>query len=390
MHFLAVVCVVGFACMLSWRVVDPMLGVMAGDLSVSYAEMALITSAYSFPFAIMQLVFGPIGDSLGKVRIIRLSLAMVALSQILMAVAPNYETVLIARGLGGAFAGGLTPVSLALVGDRIALNERQVALGRFLVATIMGQMAGAVAAGLLVEIIGWRLVFALVGVLVACACAATFVFLEEKKEPRPPISLGGTLRTYRSILTNSTALLILGALLCEGMLVLSLIPFVGDMIKAHGVSGAVGTGGALEAGIVIGAFAIGGVLFGLVVRRVLRRIGPWNMLRFGALLSGLAMIATALPVQWPVIAAMFLAAGFGFYMLHSTVQNRATELSPAARGAGMSLAAFCFYSGQGLGPAIGGAVAARFDYPALYVGVGLLTIAFGFAAALFIGRRVAP
>ncbi len=384
MHFLAVVCVVGFACMLSWRVVDPMLGVMAGDLAVSYGEMALITSAYSFPFAIMQLVFGPIGDSLGKVRIIRLSLAMVALSQVLMAVAPNYETVLIARGLGGAFAGGLTPVSLALVGDRIALGERQVALGRFLVATIMGQMAGAVAAGLLVEIIGWRLVFALVGTLVACACAATFVFLEEKKEPRPPISLGGTLRTYRGILTNSTALLILGALLCEGMLVLSLIPFVGDMIKAHGASGA------FEAGIVIGAFAIGGILFGLVVRRVLSRIGPWNMLRFGALLSGLAMAATALPVAWPAVAAMFLAAGFGFYMLHSTVQNRATELSPAARGAGMSLAAFCFYSGQGLGPAIGGAVAARFDYPALYVGVGLLTIAFGFAAALFIGRRVAP
>jgi len=90
----------------------------------------------------------------------------------------------------------------------------------------------------------------------------------------------------------------------------------------------------------------------------------------------------------PVIAALFLAAGFGFYMMHSTIQNRATELAPSARGAGMSLAAFCFYAGQGIGPAIGGAVAARFDYAMLYVGAGILTVAFGFAAAALISRRI--
>lgn len=382
MHFLFVVCVVGFACMLSWRVVDPMLGVMASDLGVTFGEMALISSAYSFPFAITQLVFGPIGDSLGKVRIIRISLAMVALSQFLMAVAPSYETILIARGVGGAFAGGLTPVSLALIGDRIALGERQIALGRFLVATIFGQLMGATAAGFLVDVVGWQIVFAITGAMVACTYAVTLVLLEEKKGPRPRLSLAGTLHTYRSILTNPTALLILAALVCEGILVLSLIPFVGAMIRSHGAAGP------REAGIVIGAFAIGGVLFGIVVRHVLRRIGPWHMLRLGAALTGGAMIATYLPVDWLVIAALLLVAGFGFYMVHSTIQNRATEISPGARGAGMSIAAFCFYSGQGIGPAIGSLVAARLDFSLLFVGGGVLTIAFGFIAAYSIGRRV--
>ena len=382
MHFLLVACIVGFACMLSWRVVDPMLGVMAGDLGVSFAEMALISSAYSFPFAIMQLVFGPLGDSLGKVRIIRLSLAMVALSQFLMAVAPSYETILIARAVGGAFAGGLTPVSLALIGDRIPLAERQVALGRFLIATIFGQLMGATAAGLLVGFVGWQIVFAITGAIVACACALTIFFLKEGTEPRAAFSLAGSLRVYRTILTNSTALLVLGALVCEGVLVLSLIPFVGAMIETHGGAGP------MEAGAVIAAFAFGGVFFGFAVKPVLRRIGPWHMLRLGASISGAAMVATFLPAGWPVIAALFLAAGFGFYMMHSTIQNRATELSPSARGAGMSLAAFCFYSGQGIGPAIGGVVAARLDYAMLYVGAGILTIAFGFAAAALISRRI--
>lgn len=382
MHFLFLVCVVGFACMLSWRVVDPMLGVMAADLHVSFGEMALITSAYSFPFAIMQLVFGPLGDSFGKVRIIRISLAMVALSQFLMAIAPSYETVLIARGLGGAFAGGLTPVSLALIGDRVGLGERQVALSRFMVATIFGQFMGASGAGFLVDLVGWQWVFAITGTLVAGAFVLTVVALQDGKGPRPSLSLAGSLRTYRAILTSGTALLVLGALVCEGILVLSLIPFVGAMIVSHGAMGA------MEAGIAIAAFAVGGVLVGIGVKEILRRIGQWNMLRLGGVIAGAALIATYLPVAWPVIAMLLLVAGFGFYMIHSTVQNRATEISPGARGAGMSVAAFCFYAGQGIGPAIWSVAAVKLDFGLLYVIGGALTIVFGFGAALLISRRV--
>jgi hypothetical protein len=42
------------------------------------------------------------------------------------------------------------------IGDRIALGERQIALGGFLVATIFGQLMGATAAGFLVDVVGWR------------------------------------------------------------------------------------------------------------------------------------------------------------------------------------------------------------------------------------------
>ena len=47
-----------------------------------------------------------------------LSAILVIASLVLMALAPDYHTALIARVLGGAFAGGVIPVSLALLSDR--------------------------------------------------------------------------------------------------------------------------------------------------------------------------------------------------------------------------------------------------------------------------------
>jgi predicted MFS family arabinose efflux permease len=41
--------------------------------------------------------------------------------------------------------------------------------------------------------------------------------------------------------------------------------------------------------------------------------------------------------------------GFGFYMLHSTLQTKATELAPGARGTAVSLFAFMLFLGSATG-----------------------------------------
>ena len=44
--------------------------------------------------------------------------------------------------------------------------------------------------------------------------------------------------------------------------------------------------------------------------------------------------------------------GFGFYMLHSTLQTKATELSPSARGTAVSLFAFMLFLGSATGTGV--------------------------------------
>ena len=64
---------------------------------------------------------------------------------------------LIARICAGLAAGGTVPVSIALVGDRVAVAERQVALSRLLMAMLSGQLAGAAGAGAIGQAFGGSL-----------------------------------------------------------------------------------------------------------------------------------------------------------------------------------------------------------------------------------------
>ena len=65
---------------------------------------------------------------------------------------------------------------------------------------------------------------------------------------------------------------------------------------------------------------------------------------------------------YPVIPAA-LMIGFGFNSLHSTLQTKATELAPKARGTAVSLFAFFFFLGQSIGVQGGAQIGAAFGAP---------------------------
>ena len=374
-RLLLVLCLSVFTTAIAWRIVDPILPVLAADLNVSLSEVVLLTTAYSVPFAAMQLMLGPVGDAWGKVRVIRLSLVIVAASLVLMAVSPDYVTVLLTRVLGGAFTGGVNSVSLALIGERIPYQQRQVALGRFTSAMIAGQITGAAVSGFVVGLIGWITLFALVATIVTTAALMVHAMLDDSKHRRTRFTVRGAFTNYRSVLGTRDAWPVLASLFFEGVFILALIPFVAGMVLQHQAEGSA------PAGIVIGAFALGGTAFGFMVRGILTTIGPRNMIRLGGVLAGVSFIATALPLHWWVIACLFFIVGFGFYMFHSNIQLQATELAPHARGAGVSLGACFFHSGQGFGPIFWAPFAEHRGFPIVFFSAGVLTILLGFIVA---------
>jgi predicted MFS family arabinose efflux permease len=52
--------------------------------------------------------------------------------------------------------------------------------------------------------------------------------------------------------------------------------------------------------------------------------------------------------------AFMVVLGFGFFLLHNSVQTEVTELAPSARASSFSLHAFSFFLGQALGPMVYG------------------------------------
>ena len=59
-------------------------------------------------------------------------------------------------------------------------------------------------------------------------------------------------------------------------------------------------------------------------------------------------------VAWGVQMAFMVVLGFGFFLLHNSVQTEVTELAPSARASAFSLHAFSFFMGQALGPMVYG------------------------------------
>lgn len=374
MPFLLVLGLAAFASAFSLRTTDPMLPVLAADLDVTVQEAALLASAYTLPYAFMQVVLGPVGDAIGKSRMIRLALTIQAAGLALSALAPDYLSLMGARVLAGAFAGGIIPVALALIGDKFPYAERQLAISRLLLAIILGQMAGSVVPGLLVEAVGWRVVFALAAGLSAVCAIAAIVALRREAEPRSPLSIADARTRYATVLSNPASLIVFGTVAGEGLLIFGIFPFVAPLLQTHGAAGA------FEAGMTIAAFAVDGVLFSSNVRWLMARLNGRGMMRTGGVLVGLAYLSIAFPVPWPVVSVAFLVAGFGFYTLHSTMQTHATELAPTARGSTLAMFSASFFIGQGIGPVLYGYIATHAGFPTLFVGVGLLTMVLGFAS----------
>ncbi|HYJ98629.1 MAG TPA: MFS transporter, partial [Burkholderiaceae bacterium] len=148
--------VCAFASGFGLRVIDPLILPIAQQFSVSPATAALLTTAYALPYAFAQPFLGPVGDRFGKVRCVQVCVTVMALALLLGVVASSFEWLLVTRLAAGTFAGGIIPLVLAGLGDAYSLEERQVAVGRMLVAIISGQMLGSALAGLAADAFGWR------------------------------------------------------------------------------------------------------------------------------------------------------------------------------------------------------------------------------------------
>jgi predicted MFS family arabinose efflux permease len=86
------------------------------------------------------------------------------------------------------------------------------------------------------------------------------------------------------------------------------------------------------------------------VSRLLPRLGVNGMMIAGAALVGLQFAIVAFGPSWKIQALSLVFMGWGFYMLHGSLQVFSSELSVAARATALSLHSFFFFMGQTLGP----------------------------------------
>lgn len=372
---LACACFVGS---FSMRMIDPLVPAIASDLATAEANVSLLASAFAIPYALVQPVLGPVGDLVGKTRVIKICLFGVLVATALAVVATSIEVMFMARVVGGLAGGGIIPLAFAVVGDNVPFEQRQVALSQVLTASIGAILTSTIGTGLLATMIGWRGVFAVAAVISAVVFVVALFALKPygaSAPGAPAPARSGLIEAYGKVLANPLAYICLSAVFFEGVIVLGLLPFVASLLAARGA------GGVFEAGLVLAGFALGGLLYAQIGSRLVKRIGGVsNLIRIGGVLLSIGYFGVALQGSWTVEMLAFLLFGIGFYAIHNSLQTHATELAPQNRGASVALFAFFFFLGQSVGPPFY-AFAFHAANPGLVIAaVGVA--AFGFAIVL--------
>lgn len=378
---LLALCLCGLAANVSGRTIEPLVTVLSIEFSVGVATAALLVSAYALPFALGQPLLGPFGDIFGKAIMLRISLWILTACLLLATFAPNYEMLLFLRFCAGLAAGGTVPACMATIGDTYPPEQRQLAISRFVTMNLLTQIFAASAAGALAEHTSWRFVvggsalFALVGAL-----AATFLIRTRPATTRQSYSITLAAAGYRSVFGNPRAPVCYSTVFLEGVFFFGILPYLGEILSSRA------QGGATEAGVIIGSVGAGGLVYIFLVRRLLLKFSRPQFMAAGGAIMTCGPIALALGIPWQVNAVAFAITGFGFMLLHNSIQTEVVELAPSARQSAYSLHAFSFFTGQALGPIAFGLALRMLGAPlaaAMFAGMLALT---GILAAIVFSR----
>jgi predicted MFS family arabinose efflux permease len=374
---LNIIALATFAASLSARALDPVLPHVANDFGVTIAAAAGFASVFAFTFAIVQPILGAAADLFGKARLVIVCLVLLGIANVLGALSSSFSLLFATRILAGIGAGGVFPIALGLTSDLVAPNKRQVAIGRTLAGSMTGNLLGASLSGLIGDLLGWRGVLAVLGSLAVVASVAVAIGFRGGALTRAPakVDLSVLRHGYRTIFANPNARVCYTAVFIEGCCVLGLFPFVASFLFELGVTSlSIG-------GLVIAGFAVGGLFYTFSVSRLLPRLGVNGMMISGAVLMGLQLAIVAFGPRWPLQAISFIFMGWGFYMLHGSLQVFASELSVEARATSLSLHSFFFFMGQTVGPiAYGFGILNAGKIPAL-LSSAVIIVALGFACA---------
>jgi predicted MFS family arabinose efflux permease len=181
----------------TFRFVFPFLPAIARGLGVSLEQAGVLISARSISGAATPFVVATVGRGDRRTRLAGFSLALFAAGAAVTAATGVYAGALAGFVLLGVGKPGFDAAAQAYLADRTPYDRRARYLSILELTWASGLLIGAPAAGWLIDRLGWRSPFWLVGGLVALAAVGAPLILEPDhpspapQHRRPPLDPGG-------------------------------------------------------------------------------------------------------------------------------------------------------------------------------------------------------
>jgi YNFM family putative membrane transporter len=166
---------VGFSTFAVLYAVQPLLPVLADEFKRSPAEASFAVSAATISLAVALLFSGLIADRLDRRKLMGAALIAAALLTLVVAFAPSWPLLLVARAATGLALGGVPAIAMTYVGEEVDADSIGLAQGLLIGGNVFGGMAGRLATGIVADHLSWRAAVAIVAVL-ALAGAVLMIF----------------------------------------------------------------------------------------------------------------------------------------------------------------------------------------------------------------------
>ncbi len=323
------------------RVISAVLPAMAEDFDVTVGRIGIIVTAYLLPYGLFQLIYGPLADRVGQLRVISIAAVAFALSDIACAIAPSLALLTLSRFLAGMTAAAIIPLTLSFIGQTVPYAERQPRLALVLIASALGQILSSAVGGIMADYLSWRAIFLADG-LFGLVIAALMLQALRKVPPLPrhpqPVLAG-----YRVALRDRRHIGYFALILVEGALTNGSIVYFGAMLRERDDLSY------RAIGLIIALFGVTSILTGRMMRRLVPRLGELRMIVIGGFLTALAYGVCVFQPALIVVPLAMLVLGAAWTIMHTTFQTRATEIAPAARSTGIALFAFSLFVGSAIG-----------------------------------------
>ncbi|MFI8203074.1 MFS transporter [Streptomyces sp. NPDC085937] len=375
------------------------------DLKPGAVELLWIVDAYPLVCASLLILFGTLGDRVGRRRVLLLGYTLFGVASALAAFADSAELLIAARALLGVGGAMIMPATLSILRqvfpDR---RERALAIGIWSAVAAVGAAVGPLLGGFLLEHFWWGSVFLVnIPLMLVSLPVGRILLPESKGDGNGPWDVVGALTAAAGLfavvlgvkqlgggetgpgtflpLAAGVALLVvfvrrqrrrahplidLGMFArpafstSVGCIVLAMLALVGlELIAAQYLQLVLGLS-PLETGLRLLPLTVAAMAAGLAGARALRRFGPRRMVSFGfCLTAGAVVMLTAMGGQdnAPLLLGGFVLLGFGLETtLFGAYESMLSEAPQEQAGGAAAIGETSYQLGAGIGIALLGSV----------------------------------
>lgn len=319
---------------------QPLLPLFANLYKVSESTAGLIMTVTMLPLAIAPLSYGYLLGFVQPVRVLRISVLVLACATCLTGFVQNFPQMLLVRFAHGLLIPAALTAVMASLAEAGQKKDLQTSMSLYVAATISGGFLGRFLAGISSAVGAWQVFyFVLAGLLMCC------FFMMRPGEAGAPKERGGliqpagiaSLRKVKSCFPVYLAIFCLFFVFCG---ILNYLPF--RTVELSGI----------RSGLLTGAMYCGyitGIITSLSAGRIIRKAGSESRVLVGGYTVFLLVLAAMLLPYTGILFALLFPFCGTMFLVHSVATAVVNRAAGEHRGVASGFYVASYYGGGVLG-----------------------------------------